>query len=127
MGVVCGLGALLLPGAFLAPRVEWTFLLLAPGIFFLSLPMGTSAAALQQIFPNQVRGQVSALFLFLLSLGGLTLGPLLPGFFNDHLFHNPKMIGASLAITMGVSAVLMLAAFRATYRTYRNDCEQAAL
>jgi MFS family permease len=122
VGVICGIGALLLPAAYLAPRVEYTFLLLGPGIFFLSLAMGTSAAALQRIFPNQVRGQVSALYLFLLSLGGLGLGPLLPGYFNDHLFHNPKMIGASLAITMGVSAVLMLIAFRSSYGAYRNDC-----
>src|SRR5262249_5272163 len=67
VGVLCALGtALLLPWAFLVPDVRWTFILMAPGIFFLALPMGTSAAALQRIFPNQVRGQVSALFLFLL-------------------------------------------------------------
>ncbi len=121
VGVVCGIGTLLLPIAYLLPQVEWTFVLLAPGIFFLSLAMGTSAAALQRIFPNQVRGQVSALYLFLLSLGGLSLGPLLPGYFNDHLFHNPKMVGPSLAITMGASALLMLVAFRSSYRVYRTD------
>jgi hypothetical protein len=123
VGVVCGIGTLLLPAAYLAPRVEYAFLLLGPGIFFVSLAMGTSPAALQRIFPNQVRGQVSALYLFLLSLGGLGLGPLLPGYFNDHLFHDPKMVGESLAITMGASAILMLAAFRSTYRCYRTDCE----
>ena len=123
VGVVCGVGTLLLPAAFLAPQIEWTLLLMAPGVFCVSLAMGTSPAALQRIFPNQVRGQVSALFLFLLNLAGQTLGPLMPGVFNDRLFHNPKMVGASLAITMGVSAILMLAAFRATYRHYRADCE----
>jgi MFS family permease len=121
VGVMCGIGTLLLPVAYLATRIEYTFALLGPGIFFVSLAMGTSAAALQRIFPNQVRGQVSALYLFLLSLGGLGLGPLLPGYFNDRLFHNPKMIGESLAITMGASAVLMVAAFRSSYRVYRRD------
>ena len=127
VGVICGIGTLVMPAAYLAPRAEWTLPMLAPGIFFLSMAMGTSAAALQRIFPNQVRGQVSAFYLFLLNLGGLTLGPLLPGYFNDHLFHNPRMIGASLAITMGVSAVLMLAAFRSTYGAYRKDCELAEI
>lgn len=122
VGVVCAIGTLLLPAAYLLPQIEGTFLLLAPGIFFLSLPMGTSAAALQQIFPNQVRGQVSALFLFVLNLGGQSLGPLMPGLLNDRLFHDPKMVGASLAITMGISALLMLAAFRSTYGPYREDC-----
>jgi len=33
------------------------------------------------------------------------------------------MIGSSLAITIGSAAVLMLAAFRATYRPYRTQYE----
>jgi len=125
VGVVCGIGTLLLlPAAYLAPQIEWTFVLIAPGIFFLSLPMGTSPAALQRIFPNQVRGQVSALFLFLLNLGGLSLGPLLPGLLNDRLFHDPKRIAASLAITTGSAALLTLVAFRATYSAYRTTYSQ---
>jgi MFS family permease len=128
VGVACAIGtALLLPAAFLAPQIAWTFLLMAPGIFFLALPMGTSAAALQRIFPNQVRGQVSALFLFLLNLGGLSLGPLMPGLLNDRLFHSGQMIGASLALTIGSTALLMLVAFRASYRAYRTHSELMAV
>jgi MFS family permease len=124
VGVVCAIGtALLLPLAFVMKQVEWTQFLLGPGIFFLSLAMGTSPAALQPIFPNQVRGQVSALYLFFLNLGGLGLGPLMPGFLNDHLFHDGQMIGTSLAITIGMAAVLMLLAFRVTYRSYRIQYE----
>jgi hypothetical protein len=127
VGVACAIGTLLLlPAAFLASPVEWTFLLMAPGIFFLALPMGTSAAALQRIFPNQVRGQVSALFLFLLNLGGLSIGPLLPGLLNDRLFHDGNKIGASLAITIGSTALLMFVGFRATYRAYRKHSALAA-
>lgn len=120
VGVVCGIGTvLLMPLAYLLPQAGWTLALMGPGLFFLALPMGTSAAALQRIFPNQVRGQVSALFLFLLNLGGLTLGPLMPGLLNDRLFHSEQMLGPSLALTIGAAAVLMLAAFRLTYRSYR--------
>ena len=90
----------LLPIGTLLSDVRWTLALLFAGVFFLALPMGISAAALQRIFPNQVRGMVSALYLFILNIGGLTLGPLLPGVFNDYLFHNGKMIGYSLSITM---------------------------
>jgi hypothetical protein len=104
-------------------QLDLGMFLMGPGIFFLSLAMGTSPAALQPIFPNQVRGQVSALYLFLLNLGGLGLGPLMPGYLNDHLFHNGQMIGASLAITIGSAAVLMLIAFRSTYRAYRVEYE----
>jgi hypothetical protein len=100
--------------------VRWTLALLFAGVFFLALPMGISAAALQRIFPNQVRGVVSALYLFILNIGGQSLGPLLPGVFNDYLFYNGKMIGYSLSITMGGAAVLMLITLLAAYRHYRE-------
>jgi MFS family permease len=111
----------LLPFGTLLPDVRWTLALLFAGVFFLALPMGISAAALQRIFPNQVRGMVSALYLFILNIGGLTFGPLLPGVLNDYLFHNGKMIGYSLSITMGGAAILMLFTFLAAYRHYRED------
>jgi len=122
VGVVSGIGTLLLlPLAMIMPQAGWTLALMVPGVFFLALPMGTGVAALQRIFPNQVRGQVSALFLFFLNLGGQTLGPLGPGFMNDHLFHNEKMIGPSMAITIGGAAALLVVACLATYRPYRAD------
>ena len=124
VAVVSGVGtALLLPLAYLMQPVDWTLALMSPGVFFIALPMGTSVAALQRIFPNQVRGQVSALFLFFLNLGGQTLGPLGPGLLNDRLFHNEKMIGPSMAITIGAAALLMVVVFGATIRPYRGHYE----
>ncbi len=120
VALISGIGILLfLAPATLASKASWTLALMTVGMFVVSLPMGTSVAALQLIFPNQVRGQVSALFLFILNLGGQTLGPLLPGVFNDYLFHNEGMIGTSLAITIGGSSVVMLLIFLATLRPYR--------
>jgi MFS family permease len=110
----------LLPIGTMLADVRWTLAFLFAGVFFLALPMGISAAALQRIFPNQVRGVVSALYLFILNIGGQSLGPLLPGVLNDYLFHNGKMIGYSLAITMGGAAVLMLITFLAAYSHYRE-------
>jgi MFS family permease len=122
VGALCAIGtALLLPAAMLLPRAGWTLALLAPGVFFLAMPMGTSPAALQHIFPNQVRGQVSSLFLFILNLGGLSIGPLMPGLLNDTLFHDEKMIGPSIAITIISASLLMLVAFVVTYHFYRVD------
>jgi MFS family permease len=110
---------LFLTPATMVSSAHWTLVLLAVGLFLMSFPMGTSVAALQLIFPNQVRGQVAALFLFFLNLGGMTMGPLLPGVLNDYLFHNEKMVGASLALTIGGASILMLIVFRATLRPYR--------
>ncbi len=112
---------LFLVPAMLMPSAAWSLTLIGPGFFFLVLPMGTSIAALQIIFPNQVRAQVSALYLFILNLGGLTLGPMLPGVFNDYLFRNPQMVGASTALTMAMSGALMLVIISAARRPYRKD------
>ena len=102
------------------PKIEWTLALFAPGIFFMALAMGSTVAALQVIFPNQVRGQVGALFLFVLNVGGLSMGPVLPGFLDDHVFHDPKMIGYSLSITIAFAAVMMAILLGSTRRHYRE-------
>ncbi len=121
VAIPCAIGILLfLLPAMLMPTAAWSLALMGPGVFCLVLPMGTVGAALTVIFPNQVRAQVSALYLFILNLGGLTLGPLLPGIFTDYLFRDQKMVGASYALTMGIAASIMLVIYLATLRPYRE-------
>jgi MFS family permease len=114
-----GILAFLVPSTMMS-SVTLTLALFAPGIFFLAFAMGTAVAALQVIFPNQARGQVGALFLLVLNIIGLTLGPWLPGYLDDHAFHDPNMIGYSLAITVALGAVMMLILLGATRPFYRR-------
>jgi MFS family permease len=106
--------------AFSVDKPAWTLALIGPALFFNTLPMGASAAALQLIFPNQLRGLVSAIFLLILNLGGLSLGPLLPGLFTDYLFRNQRKVGASLALSIEIASFLMLAVFLASRHRYRE-------
>jgi MFS family permease len=99
----------------------WTVLWLLPALFFLSLPVGSTFAALQLIMPNQVRAQVSAIFTSIVSIVGLTLGPLLPGVLNDYLFRDERMIHVSLLLTILFASIIMLVAFRMTFTPYRRD------
>ena len=82
--------------------------------------LGSAVAAVQVIVPNQMRGQVGALFLLVLNVIGLNIGPVLPGFLDDHLFRDPNKIGYSLSITIALSALFMLALLAATRRSYRE-------
>jgi MFS family permease len=100
-----------------------TLIFIAPAMCFLGLAIGSAYASVQMIFPNQLRGQMSAFFLFVVNLGGLSLGPFLPGFLNDYLFRDERMIGRSLALTIGGAAVLQYVLFRITYQPYRRDYE----
>lgn len=119
VGVIGALGAgacFCLAMAHQQPR--WTIVFLCPTLFFLAVPVGSSYAALQLIFPNQLRGQVSALLLFTINVGGLIMGPWLVGVLNDLL--GLKMVGYSLAITIGLASLVSGTMFRLTYGPYRK-------
>jgi MFS family permease len=120
VGFVSAIGTLLFIPAMTARDPRVTLALLVPAMFFLAMPSGTTYAALQLILPNQVRGQISALFIFIFNLGGLTLGPLVPALFNDYVFHSGTMVGTSVAISIGMGAVLAAVVFRLAYRPYRG-------
>ena len=127
VGVISGIGTLLCLGpAFALQAPQTTLMLVAPGLFFAALPMGISVAALQRIFPNQVRGTVSAFFLFVLNLGGYPLGTMMPGVFNNYFFHDEKMLGPSMALTISIGAVCMLALFAMTIKPYRRHFQMMA-
>jgi MFS family permease len=105
------------------PNLTLLLALMVPAQFFLALPVGSSYASLQLVFPNQLRGQVAALLVFTISLGGQSLGPLLPALFTDHLFRDENMVGWSLAITVVLASAVSAALCRATYQPYRAHYE----
>jgi len=122
VGLISVLGvALTVVPAMLAPSVGWTLALLVPAVCFLALPIGCSYASIQIIFPNEVRGAVSAVMLLVLNLFGLTLGTLLPGLLDDRLFHDDQMLGASIAITAGLASLIGTIAAFVTFAPYRRD------
>ena len=102
-------------------QVTWTVVMLTPALFFLAMPVGSSYAALQLIFPNQMRGQVSAIVIFTINIGGLTLGPPMVGLLNDIL--GEQMVGYSLAITLGLASLVSAILFRSIYVPYRRHYE----
>ena len=68
-------------------------------------------AALQIVTPNQMRGQVTALFLFVYNVIGFGIGPTIVALFTDFVFRSEKMVGYSMAVatlTLGsLTAVFM--------------------
>ena len=109
-----------LPIAMTAPVVGWTVAILVVAVFFIGLPIGGSYAALQYIFPNQVRGVASAIVLFVVNFTGLGLGSLLPGVLNDHLFQDPLKVGYSIALTVAIASVFGVTVVLLTMKPYRR-------
>jgi MFS family permease len=93
----------------LMPTGNWTVVLLAPAYVCSSLPFGVAPAAIQQMMPNSMRGQASAIYLFVINLIGLGLGPTAVAVVTDYVFHNDRAVHMSLLI-VGVLANLVSAA-----------------
>jgi MFS family permease len=102
------------------PNENLQIMMLIPSFFFLAMPIGSTYASLQLIFPNQVRAQVGAVQILSLNLIGLVLGPLVTGVLTDRLFKNPNMVGFSIAVTVGVASLISATLFRLTFKSYRK-------
>jgi MFS family permease len=122
VGLLSLLGtALTLAPATLLPYADWTVACLVVAVFFIGLPIGCGYAAIQLIFPNQARGFVSAVVIFVVALVGLGVGALLPGLLNDRLFHAEGMIGASISLTVALASAVGVLAVVLTMAPYRAD------
>jgi MFS family permease len=82
--------------------------LLAPVVFLYAVPIGVAPAALMQVTPSQMRGQVSAVYLFTINLIGLGAGPTAVALVTDHVFHSDSMVGSSILV-VGTAANLLSA------------------
>jgi hypothetical protein len=71
--------------------------------FVAMLSPGPQNAALQIITPNQMRGQITALYLFIFNAVGFGAGATVVAFVTDHVFGNESKVGYSMAT---VGAVL---------------------
>jgi MFS family permease len=80
---------------------------------------GVGPMAINQVTPNQYRAQVSAVYLFVVNVLGLGVGPTLVPLLNDHLFHDPLKIRFSLIIVVfcaAAAAIILLVIVRPVYR-----------
>jgi MFS family permease len=105
--------------ACLVGTPQMALALFAIFLFGCAMPWGSAVAALQEITPNQMRGQVSAIYLFSLSLLGMGVGPTIVARFTDGYFADDMALGKSIAMTIAVTApiaALLLWKARAEYR-----------
>mgnify|MGYP006168448261 FL=1 len=90
----------------------WAAVLMAPTVFCLSMPFGVAPAAIQEIMPSAMRGQASAIYLFVITLIGLGIGPTAVALVTDYLFADDQALRYSLLIvsTLAVASSLLLLA-----------------
>lgn len=94
-------------------------------LFGCAMPWGSAAAAIQEITPNQMRGQLSAIYLFFLSLVGMGVGPTFVAIFTDHLFADDMALGNSIALSIAVAAPLSAVLLWLARKPYREALKEA--
>jgi MFS family permease len=91
-----------LPGAFAflmpTPWLAYGFSILSYAAIGVAAP--SQNAALQIVCPAAMRGKITSLFLFLYSVVGIALSPILTGFITDHVFHAENMIKWSIFVPL---------------------------
>jgi MFS family permease len=109
----------------LMPTGQASLALYAVVILLAGVPFGVSAAVIQQITPNRMRGQVSAIYLFWLNLAGIGTGPIIVAFFTDYVFHSDQALRYSLACLAAVTVPVSLACFAAGLKPFREALRSA--
>jgi MFS family permease len=96
---------------YLAPSATWATIFLVPGVMLAAAPFGIAPAAIQQMMPGSMRGQASAIYLFILNLIGLGAGPTAVAMVTQYVFQRDDAIHYSLTIVAslacGIAAVLL--------------------
>ncbi|MDX9972676.1 MAG: MFS transporter [FCB group bacterium] len=81
---------------------------LIPLSFVQAMPFGVAPAAIQEMMPTSMRGQASAVYLFVLNLIGLGIGPTAVALLTDYAFGDVQAVRYSLLLT-GVTACVLAA------------------
>jgi MFS family permease len=120
LGVFAGIGCLAAVFLPLLPRPEWALLAYFIPCFSLAAPYGAATAAIQEIMPNQVRALASSIFLFILNLIGIGLGPTSVALFTDYVFQDEQAIRYSLVLLFALAGVSMLVLSYLALKPYRT-------
>jgi MFS family permease len=84
--------------SLLAPGPWWAFGLSTASVIAIGISAPGAVAALQNVTPNEFRGQISALYLFTIGVIGGALGPLSVALFTDYVFRDEAMLRYSMAV-----------------------------
>jgi MFS family permease len=110
----------------LAPSAEVAVALLALATFTSSLHGGVAGAALQLITPNELRGQMTAVYFFIANLVGLGLGPTAVALITDFVLVDPLALGASIGLLAVISGPVSVVLLATGLPFYRRSAERLA-
>lgn len=95
----------------LMPNIKAAAIVLLPALFFGSIPFGVTPAAIQHMMPNTMRAQATAIYLFVINLIGMGLGPTAVAVMTEYVYRDKNAVHLSLLTVGGaahISAAILL-------------------
>jgi MFS family permease len=89
--------------------------------FFGFMPYGAAPAAIQQLMPNQMRGQAGALFLLIINIMGGGSGPLIVSSMTDFVFQNDAALRYSMSVVAAISLTGAVALYSFGLKAFRES------
>lgn len=114
----------LMPAAFLVGDPRWAFALMVPTMMLTTAASSVQGTALQLMTPPRMRGRIIAIYLLVVTLVGMGLGPLAIGVLSDTVFTTAMGLApamAAVALAGLVLAAIVLTAVRAAARDAIDD------
>lgn len=107
----------------LAPTGVLTALLLIPTVFLMSMPFGVAPAAIQRMMPNSMRAQATAIYLFVINLVGMGLGPYLVPLLTESIFHDGNSLHHALLIVATACSLSAAVLLKTGLKRYRGSLD----
>ena len=92
-----------------------------PEIFLTAMPFGVAPAAIQEMMPNRMRAQASAVYLFVVNLVGMGLGATAIAVVTDYVFGNPAHLRYSMLLVGAVAGTVSIGLLRAGMGYFRES------
>jgi len=99
---------------------RWNLILLWPGMIMAGSYLGVLAVSFVVITPNEMRGQITAVYLFFTNIMGMAVGTTILATFTDFLFKDDALLHYSIATACGLFYPLAALAFWFSLAPYRK-------
>ncbi len=93
---------------------------------FVAIGIGSPSqnAAMQIVCPAEMRGKITSLYLFLFSVVGVALAPIVTGLITDYVFHDDSMIRWSIFLPSVILSPLSLLMIWLGQKPYGREVER---
>lgn len=105
---------------YLVDNMTLLWIIMFFNVFTVAMPFGVAPAAIQEVMPNAMRGQASAIYLFVITLIGLGIGPTAVALVTDYVFQDDMAVRYSIFWVASITTIGAVVLLRMGIKPYRE-------